>query len=98
MPEVQVNKLLDYLPRAIPHDAEPPADPVSQSDLVLGRGREIEDRRRPEPALDAGDDRFLAVVLLQPVWKQEPSVGVFGQGGSEPIEVARCQQLAELAR
>src|SRR5260370_8716138 len=74
MPEVQVNKLLDYLPRAITHDAEPPADPVSQSDLVLGRGREIEDRRRPEPAPDAGDDRFLAVVLLHPACTHNPTM------------------------
>src|SRR4029077_7540603 len=48
-PGIQVNKLLDYLARAITHDTEPPADAESHSDLVLGRGGKVEDRRRPEP-------------------------------------------------
>src|SRR4029077_7923080 len=90
-PGIQVNKLLDYLARAITHDTEPPADAESHSDLVLGRGGKVEDRRRPEPTPNAGNDGVSAVVLLQPMREQEPSVGVARQGGTKPIEVARCQ-------
>src|SRR5690242_11869015 len=76
MPEIQVNELLDYLARAIAHDVEPPADAMSHADLVLGRGGQVEDCRRIEPGPDARNDRASAVVLLQPVWQQEASVGV----------------------
>jgi len=98
-PEVQVDELLDYLARAaIAHNAEPPEEAMSRSDRILARGSELESGRRTEPALEPSDDCVSTCVLLQTMWKKEPSVGVDRQGVSQAREVAVSKQLDKPVR